>query len=81
MATSMRNTQTLIEKIQALPAERIAENVANTPQHERALRAIEAAHQAGRALWISRQVLRWSRTSPLPGPNESMIRSSVASIC
>ena len=33
-------------------------NVANTPQHERALRAIKAAHQAGRALWISRQVLR-----------------------
>ena len=33
-------------------------NVANTPQHERALRAIKVAHQAGRALWISRQVLR-----------------------
>lgn len=33
-------------------------NVANTPQHERALSAIKAAHQAGRALWISRQVLR-----------------------
>ena len=33
-------------------------NVANTPQHERALSAIKMAHQAGRALWISRQVLR-----------------------
>lgn len=33
-------------------------NVANTPQHERVLSAIKAAHQAGRALWISRQVLR-----------------------
>lgn len=33
-------------------------NVANTPQHERALSAIKAAHQARRALWISRQVLR-----------------------
>ena len=33
-------------------------NVANTPRHERALRAIKAAHQARRALWISRQVLR-----------------------
>ena len=33
-------------------------NVANAPQHERTLSAIKAAHQAGRALWISRQVLR-----------------------
>ena len=33
-------------------------NVANTPRHERALSAIKAAHQAGRTLWISRQVLR-----------------------
>ena len=33
-------------------------NVANTPQHERVFGAIKAAHQAGRALWISRQVLR-----------------------
>ena len=33
-------------------------NVTNTPQHERALNAIKAAHQTGRALWISRQVLR-----------------------
>jgi predicted nucleic acid-binding protein len=33
-------------------------NVATAPLHERALNAIREAHQAGRPLWISRQVLR-----------------------
>ncbi len=33
-------------------------NVATAPLHEQALNAIKAAHQAGRPLWISRQVLR-----------------------
>lgn len=33
-------------------------NVATAPLHELALNAIKAHHQAGRALWISRQVLR-----------------------
>lgn len=33
-------------------------NVASAPRHEPALNAIRAAHQGGRPLWISRQVLR-----------------------
>jgi len=33
-------------------------NVAESPLHEQALTAIQAAYQAGRTLWISRQVLR-----------------------
>jgi predicted nucleic acid-binding protein len=33
-------------------------NVATAPLHEAALNAIKTHHQAGRALWISRQVLR-----------------------
>ena len=33
-------------------------NVATAPLHEQALNAIKEAHQAGRPLWISRQVLR-----------------------
>ncbi len=33
-------------------------NVATAPLHEQALKAIKNAHQAGRPLWISRQVLR-----------------------
>ncbi len=33
-------------------------NVIETPLHEQALAAINAAHQAGRAIWISRQVIR-----------------------
>lgn len=33
-------------------------NVAAAPLHEQALKAIKEAHQAGRPLWISRQVLR-----------------------
>ncbi len=33
-------------------------NVATTPLHESAFNAIRDAHQAGRPLWISRQVLR-----------------------
>ena len=33
-------------------------NVATAPLHEQALKAIKEAHQAGRPLWISRQVLR-----------------------
>jgi predicted nucleic acid-binding protein len=33
-------------------------NVATAPFHEQALYAIKAAHQAGRPLWVSRQVLR-----------------------
>lgn len=33
-------------------------NVATAPLHEQALRAIEEVYQAGRSLWISRQVLR-----------------------
>ncbi len=33
-------------------------NVIETPLHEPALAAIQAAHQAGRSLWISRQIMR-----------------------
>jgi predicted nucleic acid-binding protein len=33
-------------------------NIATAPLHESALNAIKAHHQAGRTLWISRQVLR-----------------------
>lgn len=33
-------------------------NVLETPWHEPALAAIQSAHQAGRLLWISRQVIR-----------------------
>ncbi len=33
-------------------------NVATAPFHKQALNAIKAAHQSGRPLWISRQVLR-----------------------
>ena len=33
-------------------------NVIETPLHEHALAAINSAHQAGRTLWISRQVIR-----------------------
>nr|VFJ95255.1 MAG: Predicted nucleic acid-binding protein, contains PIN domain [Candidatus Kentron sp. LFY] len=33
-------------------------NVIETPFHEQALTAINAAHQAGRTIWISRQVIR-----------------------
>ncbi|MEE8056628.1 MAG: type II toxin-antitoxin system VapC family toxin [Pseudomonadales bacterium] len=33
-------------------------NVAESPFHQQALSTIEAAYQAGRALWISRQILR-----------------------
>jgi len=33
-------------------------NVATAPLHKQALTAIREAHQAGRSLWISRQVLR-----------------------
>ena len=33
-------------------------NVAESPFHDQALAAIQSAHQAGRPLWISRQVLR-----------------------
>jgi predicted nucleic acid-binding protein len=33
-------------------------NVIETPFHEQALAAINTAHQAGRTIWISRQVIR-----------------------
>jgi predicted nucleic acid-binding protein len=33
-------------------------NVAAAPLHDRALNALTKAHQSGRALWISRQVIR-----------------------
>lgn len=33
-------------------------NVVTAPLHEQALNAIKEAHQTGRSLWISRQVLR-----------------------
>ncbi len=33
-------------------------NVAEAPLHETALSALQQAHEAGRTLWISRQVLR-----------------------
>ena len=33
-------------------------NIAESPWHKQALNAIKVAHQAGRPLWISRQVLR-----------------------
>ncbi|MCP3869802.1 MAG: PIN domain-containing protein [Gammaproteobacteria bacterium] len=33
-------------------------NVIETPFHEQALAVVNAAHQAGRTIWISRQVIR-----------------------
>lgn len=33
-------------------------NVIETPLHEQALAAINSAHEAGRTIWISRQVIR-----------------------
>jgi len=33
-------------------------NVIETPFHEQALSAINTAHQAGRTIWISRQIIR-----------------------
>lgn len=55
-------------------------NVATTPRHEQALRAIKKARQARRALWISRQVLREfivartrSQTFAQPSPPEVVI--------
>jgi len=33
-------------------------NVIETPLHEQALTAINTAHEAGRTIWISRQVIR-----------------------
>jgi predicted nucleic acid-binding protein len=47
-------------------------NVATAPLHALALNAIKQAHQAGRPLWISRQVLREFSSSPLaPGRRPS----------
>jgi predicted nucleic acid-binding protein len=58
----------------------IYSNVATAPLHEQALAAIKEAHQAGRPLWISRQVLREfiaARTRPqtfaLPSAPEVVI--------
>ena len=33
-------------------------NVIETPFHQQALAAINSAHEAGRTIWISRQVIR-----------------------
>ncbi|MBN4063700.1 hypothetical protein JYT79_02850 [Cardiobacterium sp. AH-315-I02] len=38
-------------------------NIVESPYHEQALAAITMAHQTGRTIWISRQVLcLWGRT-------------------
>ena len=41
-------------------------NVIETPLHKQAWAAINAAHEAGRAIWISRQVIREYLVTPDP---------------
>jgi predicted nucleic acid-binding protein len=53
-------------------------NVIETPLHAPALAAINAAQQAGRTLWISRQVIReYLVTMPRPQTFENLPHSTV----
>ena len=53
-------------------------NVIETPLHAPALAAINAAHQAGQRLWISRQVIReYLVTMTRPQAFENLPRSTV----
>jgi predicted nucleic acid-binding protein len=53
-------------------------NVIETPFHEQALAAINAAHEAGRTIWISRQVIReYLVTLTRPQVFENLPRATV----
>lgn len=57
-------------------------NVAESPFHEQALGTLRAAHQAGRRLWISRQVLReylvtMTRPQAFPGLSRATVLDQV----
>lgn len=53
-------------------------NVIETPYHERALAAINAAHEAGRTIWINRQVIReYLVTMTRPQTFENLPRATV----
>lgn len=53
-------------------------NVIETPFHEQALAAINTAHDAGRAIWISRQVIReYLVTLTRPQVFENLPRATV----
>lgn len=53
-------------------------NVIETPLHEQALAAIHAAHQAGRTIWISRQVIReYLATMTRPQVFENLPKATV----
>jgi predicted nucleic acid-binding protein len=53
-------------------------NVIETPFHEQALAAINTAHQAGRTIWISRQVIReYLVTLTRPQVFENLPRATV----
>ncbi len=53
-------------------------NVIETPFHEQALAAINTAHQAGRPIWISRQVIReYLVTLTRPQTFENLPRATV----
>jgi len=53
-------------------------NVLETPMHEQALAAINAAYQAGRTIWISRQVIReYLVTMTRPQAFENLSKATV----
>ena len=53
-------------------------NVVETPFHQQALAAINAAHEAGRMIWISRQVIReYLVTMTRPQVFENLPRATV----
>ncbi|MCP4935599.1 MAG: PIN domain-containing protein [bacterium] len=53
-------------------------NIIETPFHEQALAAINTAHDAGRAIWISRQVIReYLVTLTRPQVFENLPRATV----
>ena len=53
-------------------------NVIETPFHEQALAAINSAHEAGRTIWISRQVIReYLVTLTRPQVFENLPRATV----
>ncbi len=53
-------------------------NVIETPFHEQALTAINSAHEAGRTIWISRQVIReYLVTLTRPQVFENLPRTTV----
>ncbi len=56
-------------------------NVIETPFHEQALAAINTAHNAGRAIWISRQVIReYLVTLTRPQIFENLPRANVINL-